>query len=51
MGLLVAWMVTFAVLALRPDKAKKVEVEEFGSVYSSTSVPSQSPIPLVQAEL
>lgn len=44
MGLLVAWMVTFAVLALRPGKTKNVELEEFNVVYSSTSVPSAPPL-------
>jgi hypothetical protein len=44
MGLLVAWMVTFAVLALHPGKAKDVEVEEFNVVYSSTSIPPTPPL-------
>jgi hypothetical protein len=48
-GLLVIWMVTFAVLALRPAKPQKEKVEEATMVYDSASTPSAPP--LVHAEV
>ncbi len=47
-GLLVAWMGTFAVLALRSGEAKKLEVEEYIVPYNSTTVPSASPLTRVE---
>jgi hypothetical protein len=50
-SLLVAWMIIFAVLALRPEKPKKTEPEELSVAYSSVSAPSSAPPSLVHAEV
>jgi hypothetical protein len=50
-SLLVAWMVIFAVLALRPGKPKKTEPEELSVAYSSASVPSSAPTKVVHAQV
>lgn len=47
-GLLVAWMSTFAVLAFRSGETKKLEVEEYVVTYDSTTAPSASPLARVE---
>jgi hypothetical protein len=47
-GLLVVWMGTFAVLALRSGETKKIEVEEYIVTHNSTTVPSAPPLTRVE---
>ncbi len=53
-GILLAWMLIFATLALRPDPTKKFEVDEI-STYSRSatfaSAPSTPHVTVAQTEL
>lgn len=46
LGLLVAWMVLFALLALRPDPIKSVELEDF-LVPTNPQLPAATPVKLL----